>query len=86
MTAHDQVITEARHCAELFRLGRDIEAALRMVELIEAAMPVFASRTADQRQQWAQVLSAILACQERQDWLGLADWLGGEFVELCERG
>jgi len=28
------------------------------------------------------VLSAILACQERQDWLGLADWLEVEFLEV----
>ncbi len=76
---------DALRCASTFRLGQNIEAALNMVELIEAAMPLFASRPAQQQQEWEGLLNALLACQERQDWLGLADWLAVEFVELCER-
>lgn len=81
MTALDALITEARRCAGLFRLGRDIEAALAMVELIDGATPLFHARSMADQQAWGQVLSAILDCQERQDWIGLADWLEVEFVE-----
>jgi hypothetical protein len=84
MIASTSIITEARRCADLFRLGRDIEAALVMVELIDAAMPRFATRPAAEQHACSQVLGAILDCQERQDWIGLADWLEVEFVGLMQ--
>ncbi|MFJ3484460.1 hypothetical protein ACIPL1_13925 [Pseudomonas sp. NPDC090202] len=83
MTANAHLIEDAQHCAHLFRLGRDIEAALNMVEIIDAAMPLISTRPAAEQAQWTHVLSEILQCQERQDWIGLADWLDVEFVGLC---
>jgi hypothetical protein len=82
MTLHPHVVEEARECAKLFRLGRDIEAALKMVELIDGAMPLLGEMSAVDQANGAQVLGVILACQERQDWIGLADWLEVELVEL----
>lgn len=82
MTANAQIIADAQHCARLFRLGRDIEAALKMVDLIDVAMPLSTRLTAEQKAEWTLVLSEILSCQERQDWLGVADWLEVEFVTL----
>jgi hypothetical protein len=38
--------------------------------------------SAERQAEWGRVLSEILACQERQDWLGVADWLEVEFVDL----
>jgi hypothetical protein len=80
MKSSDQIISDALHCARLFRLGRDVEGALVMVDLIDAAMPL---APADQQAEWTRVLGAILQCQERQDWIGVADWLEVEFVALC---
>ena len=80
MTSQSQIIDAAVHCAHLFRLGRDIEGALKMVDVIDAAMPLASS---GQQAEWTQVLGAILQCQERQDWIGVADWLEVEFVALC---
>jgi hypothetical protein len=37
---------------------------------------------AERQAEWGRVLSAILACQERQDWLGVADWLEVELAEV----
>lgn len=82
MTLPQHVIEEARECAKLFRLGRDIEGALKMVELIERSLPLMDGASAERQAEWGRVLSAILACQERQDWLGVADWLEVEFVEV----
>jgi hypothetical protein len=83
MIPNTQIVADAQHCASLFRLGRDIEAALKMVEVIDAAMPLFTSLPADEQVAWTRILTAILECQERQDWIGLADWLDVEFVDMC---
>ncbi|MDE1164317.1 MAG: hypothetical protein PW845_02760 [Pseudomonas sp.] len=69
-------------CAQLFRLGRDVEAALAMVELISALMPLFAPTPESVRQQWSVLLAQVFACQQRQDWLALADYLEYEMLEL----
>lgn len=82
MTLLENVVEEARECAKLFRLGRDIEGALKMVEVIDRSLPLMDGASAEKQAEWGRVLSEILACQERQDWLGLADWLEVEFVEL----
>ena len=74
----------ARACAGLFRLGRDVEAALEMVEVFDAAQRVVEGALPQVRQQWRQLLTCMLACQESQDWLGLADWIEYELVELLE--
>lgn len=82
MTLPEHVVEEARDCAKLFRLGRDIEGALKMVELIDRSLPLMDGVSADRQAEWGRVLSAILVCQERQDWLGVADWLEVEFLEV----
>ena len=82
MTAMAQCINECRECASLFRLGRDVEAALSMVEVFEGAQQLLQSAPADVQQMWTQVLTQMLDCQERQDWLGLADSIGYELIEL----
>jgi len=79
-----QCVEEARECAGLFRLGRDVEAALNMVEVFDAAQLALASAPGEVRQQWGQLLTRMLVCQESQDWLGLADWMEYELVGLLE--
>jgi hypothetical protein len=85
MTDLPSLITAAQQCAQLFRLGRDIEAALEMVELFERAMPLLAERPAAEREYGTQLLERMLECQQRQDWLALADYMEYEWVE-CLRG
>lgn len=82
MTLPEHVVDEARECAKLFRLGRDIEGALQMVELIDRSLPLMDGASVERQAEWGRVLGAILACQERQDWLGVADWLEVELVEI----
>ena len=84
MTSYTQIIADTQHCARLFRLGRDIEAALKMVDLIDIALPLSTRFSPEQKAKWTHVLNEILSCQERQDWLGVADWLDVEFVTLCQ--
>ncbi|WP_397449094.1 hypothetical protein [Pseudomonas sp. NA-150] len=73
-----------RRCAGLFRLGRDVEAALDMVELFTELMPLFSKGPTVRQQQWLELLKSMLKCQEARDSLGLADYLEYELVELLQ--
>ncbi|MVW87020.1 hypothetical protein [Pseudomonas sp. PB101] len=77
-------IDGSRQCAGLFRLGRDVEAALIMVDLFDETQRLFARAPQDVQQAWALMLRQMLECQERQDWLGLADFMEYELVDLLE--
>ncbi len=75
---------ECRQCANLFRLGRDVEAALTMVDVFEKTQQCLSSASVDVQQAWARVLGQMFECQERQDWLGLADYMEYEVLDLLE--
>ncbi|PTT25711.1 hypothetical protein [Pseudomonas sp. HMWF021] len=85
MTAIEQCVDECRRCAGLFRLGRDVEAALDMVDVFDDAQQLLIAAPAQFQQDWAAVLTHMLECQERQDWLGLADWMEFELIELLQK-
>ena len=84
MTAMQACIGECRQCAGLFRLGRDVEAALLMVDVFEGAQQLLRSAPTDIQQMWAQLLLQMLDCQECQDWLGMADYMEYELLDLLE--
>lgn len=75
-------IARAQRCAVIFRLGRDVEAGLAMIELVSELQPFFEQATVDGQQQWLNFLGLMLACQEGQNWLALADYLEYELVQL----
>lgn len=85
MTAIEKCFDECRQCARLFRLGRDVEAALDMVDVFESAQQLLMAAPAPIQQDWAFVLTQMLDCQERQDWLGLADWMEYELIEVLQK-
>lgn len=82
MSDLETFVADARHCAMLFRLGRDVEAGLGMIDLIATVHPMFESSSQTSQQQWAFVLGQMLACQQAQNWLALADYLEYELVVL----
>ncbi|EJM24526.1 MULTISPECIES: hypothetical protein [Pseudomonas] len=84
MTALQEWVGGCRQCAGLFRLGRDVEAALAMVDVFEVAQQSLLSAGAQKQLAWAQLLTQMLECQERQDWLGLADFMEYELIQLLE--
>ncbi|XHF32606.1 hypothetical protein OXH62_25225 [Pseudomonas chlororaphis] len=85
MTALQGLVDECHQCAGLFRLGRDVEAALTMVDVFEGAQQSLLTAGAQTQQVWAQLLTQMLECQERQDWLGLADFMEYELMQLLEQ-
>ncbi|ROM93350.1 hypothetical protein [Pseudomonas brassicacearum] len=79
-----QCVIDSRQCAGLFRLGRDVEAALTMVDVFDKVQDLFCQAPEDVQLQWAQLLMSMLASQEAQDWLGLADTMEYELIDLLE--
>ncbi|MVV51312.1 hypothetical protein EJA72_24175 [Pseudomonas sp. PB120] len=86
MNGFAHCISDCRQCAQLFRLGRDVEAALNMVDVFEKSQALFDQMPQAIQQQWAQLLMSMFAAQEAQDWLGLADSMEYELVDLLETG
>lgn len=82
MSGFESFVADAQQCAALFRLGRDVEAGLAMIELIGAMHPRLDSMSQESQQQWAFLLGEMFACQEAQNWLALADYLEYELVEM----
>jgi hypothetical protein len=81
-----QCIIDCRQCAGLFRLGRDVEAALTMVDVFDKVQDLLCHTSEEIQQRWAQLLVSMLAAQEAQDWLGLADSMEYELIDLLEAG
>ena len=84
MSEFAQCVDDCRLCAELFRLGRDVEAALMMVDVFEQSQDLFSQTPHAVQQQWAQLLMSMFAAQEAQNWLGLADSMEYELIDLLE--
>ncbi|WP_017902245.1 hypothetical protein [Pseudomonas asplenii] len=84
MKPFEYSISEAQRCSALFRFGRDVEAALVMVEVFDGIQSQLQQASAEVRQRWTQLLLSMFDCQARQDWLGLADLLQYELVALLE--
>lgn len=86
MTEPDELIDACFLCAGLFRLGRDVEGALRMVDLFDALAPRLAQAGAEEQQAWGLLVNDIFSRQRLQDWLGVADALQYELVTLISAG
>lgn len=72
----------SQQTAAQFQLCHDIEGGLALVGLVEAMVALSARFTSAEQLELARLVKAILACQERQDWLGLADYLAWEWSAL----
>jgi hypothetical protein len=86
MTGFAAVIEEARGCARLFRLGRDVEAGLAMVALVETAQPMVERMPGQVQSLWGDLLALMLNDQQAQNWISLADYLEYECVDLLTAG
>lgn len=82
----EPLLARARAVARLFRLGCDVEAAGVMVDLFESVQAGVDTAPGAFQQDWARLLGAMLACQEAQNWLGLADYLEYELVDWLQEG
>lgn len=76
------LINEANAIALKLRLGKNVEAGLDIVSLLEKVVKISATTSHELQQQVKFIITQILHCQESQDWLGLADYLQYELVYL----
>nr|WP_269802808.1 hypothetical protein [Pseudomonas uvaldensis] len=70
----------------MFRLGRDVEAGLAMVVLVESAQLLVENMTSDIHSSWHELLTLMINDQIAQNWLSLADYLDRELVDLLTGG
>lgn len=82
MNGLQKVIDEARDCAGLLRLGRDVEAGLALVALVETALPWIERVPDDVQSSWSLLLGLMFNDQQAQNWLSLADYLEYELADL----
>ena len=73
---------EGNDLALKIRLGHNVEAGLMLVTYLEQLVAEYPKFPVEQQGQFQSILSAMLACQERQDWIGLADYLEYELQQL----
>ncbi len=73
---------KANDLALKIRLGHNVEAGLILVNYVEQLVAAYPLLPAKQQRDFQSILSAMLACQERQDWIGLADYLEYELQQL----
>ncbi|MGL4207643.1 MAG: hypothetical protein ACRCRW_16195 [Aeromonadaceae bacterium] len=76
--------TGCQQIAQILRNGWDESGCVESARLLSALIPVLSALPPLLQQRCVQISSAILACQERHDWLGLADYLEYELVELLD--
>lgn len=69
------IASQLTQLAQQFRLGMSLDAAMALPSVMKSLLPLLPSLSPTAQRQLPQIMSAILACQEREDWLGLADWL-----------
>lgn len=82
MIAVEQLIQGLQQCAEGFRLGRDVEVAMTMIDLVARLQAFIDGAPPQVRQDWEAMLGLMFECQQGQNWLALADYLQYECVEL----
>lgn len=75
---------QARQLALQFRLGKNSQAALDMATMVNRLIVIFPSSQPQHINLLQQILGQCLACQQRQDWLALADYLEYELQELLQ--
>jgi hypothetical protein len=64
------------------RLGFNVEAGILLVGYVEKLVNAYPQFPTEQQYQFQLILSAMLKCQENQDWIGLADYLEYELQQL----
>jgi hypothetical protein len=76
---------EAGRIACLFRIGQEVVAQQDAVVLAERLMGFASVERVAQMPAWVEWIGWVMSCQQSQDWLGLADYLDYELVDLLER-
>ena len=66
-----------------YRTGRQLEVTDDLINFLEKIAPDF-NQNDILKKNFSTILMAILDCQSREDWLGLADYLEHDLVQLLK--
>ena len=76
------IITKLRSYSCYFRLGRSLEVMESLVDFLIKILPTIEGNNRSDSDAIKMIFSSILACQEREDWLGLADYLEYDLPQI----
>ncbi len=76
---------QAKQLALQFRLGKNTQAALDMAMMVSQLISLFPTAEPTNVKQLQQILGQCLACQQRQDWLAIADYLEYELQDFLQQ-
>ena len=68
--------------ASQLRLGRSLEVMESLVAFLIELLSQFDLEQESATKSVGTIFSSILACQEREDWLGLADYIEYDLLEI----
>ena len=78
------MIENLKRYAAIFRLGRPLEVTEDFIATLGLILPKVKEKEGAKLSEIQVMLNGILACQEREDWLGLADYIEYELIDLLE--
>lgn len=78
------MIENMRRYASFFRLGRPLEVTDDFIKSLGEIMPCIIGKEDNNLRSFTKILSELMACQESEDWLGLADYIEYELIDFLE--
>ncbi|QFU23525.1 hypothetical protein FM038_016000 [Shewanella eurypsychrophilus] len=85
MTKVDKIKNDLHKAADHFILGEESEALTLLAEISEQFISVFDTLSPELQTELNQIIEATITTQSRQDWLGVADYLKFELIELVDK-
>ena len=78
------IIQRLQTYSNFYRLGRPLEVGEEMVNFLTEILPFLFFLNNNNSASIEELFSGILACQEAEDWLGLADYLEYDLPSFLE--
>lgn len=66
------------------RLGRPLEVIDDIISLLTIILPEIIQKKVHHSKSIELILSSIMTCQENEDWLGLADYIEYDLIDLLQ--
>ena len=80
----DGTIEQLANYAAFFRCGRSLEVNQELANYLSEILAQIVINDGDRLLALQEIVSAILRCQEAEDWLGLADYLEYELPDFLQ--
>ena len=79
------VIKNLQVQSSFFRLGLSLDVTDDFVQTVGEILPYVVAKEEGSSSSITLILSKILVCQEAEDWLGLADYIDYELINLLKQ-